>query len=355
MSEQAKQKLPVVDENYTRAVFDSLGGMEVSLDGDPILFGPKRLNGKVALCRQHLSRCQQIYLQVSDDLHQLHRAHRQTKVDFDLQMQDLFANDIEVRSGKNIRDREAVATMKLRAEREAIAVFEAGIQDLEAVMTVVKAKREDLKDIQGRIRDQVKLCQEEIGLGARWGSAPGPGEKVPDLSAAPRVNVKALERMNAMGALDDGESSISDLEKFVQQETGVASIVEDEEDDEDALLITKTPEVPAVPAVTPPQVPAVTPQVPAATSQVTAAPVPQDPVIKPTPVVEAAEPVLPQVAVLELKASSTSSASDLDQLFNDLDVDPPSKKTKDSSTPSPSPMSTSTSVELDIDDLLNGV
>lgn len=345
MSEQVKQKLPVVDENYTRAVFDSLGGMEVSLDGDPILYGPKRLNGKVALCRQHLSRCQQIYLQVSDDLHQLHRAHRQTKVDFDLQMQDLFANDIEVRSGKNIRDREAVATMKLRSEREAIAVFEAGIQDLEAVMTVVKAKREDLKDIQGRIRDQVKLCQEEIGLGARWGSAPGPGERVPDLSASPRVNVKALERMNAMGALDEGESSISDLEKFVQQETG-GTVVDEDEDEDEILPATKPPEVAVV---KPPEVAIVKPPEPTVKPTEVVAVVPvQDPVL----VAPSESSVLPQVELLELKASSTSSTTDLDQLFDDIDLDPPSaKKTKAATPPTPP----SASVELDIDDLLNGV
>jgi hypothetical protein len=37
-------------------------------------------------------------------------------------------------------------------------------------MTVIKAKRTDLKDLQGRLRDQLKLCQEQISLGQRWGS-----------------------------------------------------------------------------------------------------------------------------------------------------------------------------------------
>jgi hypothetical protein len=36
---------------------------------------------------------------------------------------------------------------------------------------VVRIKRADLKDIQGRLRDQLKVCQEEIGLGGRWGRA----------------------------------------------------------------------------------------------------------------------------------------------------------------------------------------
>jgi hypothetical protein len=45
-----------------------------------------------------------------------------------------------------------------------------GIQDLDSVLSVIRVKRTDLKDIQGRLRDQFKICQEEIGLGARWGS-----------------------------------------------------------------------------------------------------------------------------------------------------------------------------------------
>jgi hypothetical protein len=29
----------------------------------------------------------------------------------------------------------------------------------------------DLKDIQGRLKDQLKLCQEGLGLGRRWGKS----------------------------------------------------------------------------------------------------------------------------------------------------------------------------------------
>jgi hypothetical protein len=209
--------LPSVDDAYTRRVFDALSRMEVSLDADPLQYGPKRLNKKVAECREHLSRCQQIFLQVSDDLQRINRAHRQAKLDFDLQLQDLFANDIEVRSGRNVRDREAIAMTKLRDERQKILDLETSIADLEAVMSVVKAKREDLKDIQGRIRDQVKLCQEEIGLGSRWGSALPPGERGPDLVNAPRVDVGMVNQARSLVG-DDADLGVGDLDAFLNQE-----------------------------------------------------------------------------------------------------------------------------------------
>ena len=210
--------LPLIDEVYVKRIFEDLEAMDVPLDADPIMFGPKRLNTKVAACRQHLSRCQQIFLQVSHDLHQLKRALRQAKVDFDLQMQDLFANDPEVRSGRNVRDREAIATMKLRTEREAIQHIESAVQDLETVITVVKGRREDLKDVQGRIRDQLKLCQEERDLGVSWGSALPPGQRPVDLVNHPKINPASLTAMHEVIGPMEGEASISDLDLFVQQE-----------------------------------------------------------------------------------------------------------------------------------------
>jgi hypothetical protein len=206
--------LPVIDEIYTQRVFSALGAMEVSLDADPLAHGPKRMNAKIAVCRNHLDRCQQIYLQMSNDLHVLNRAMRLAKVEFDLRMQDMLTNDPETRAGRSVRDREAIATMKIRDEREAMATIESSISDLDAVMTVVKAKRDDLKDILGRIRDQLKLCQEEIGLGNRWGTAPAPGARIPNRDHGVGVDPLVLAAIDSIPA-GEAEVSLSDLERFV--------------------------------------------------------------------------------------------------------------------------------------------
>ncbi|NBR66902.1 MAG: hypothetical protein EBT79_06415, partial [Actinobacteria bacterium] len=205
--------MPVVDEAYTQRIFTALASMEVSLDSDPLSHGPKRMNSKIAVCRNHLDRCQQIYLQMSNDHHVLNRAMRLSKVEFDLRMQDMLTNDPETRAGRSVRDREAIATMKLRDEREAMATIESSISDLDAVMTVVKAKRDDLKDILGRIRDQLKLCQEEIGLGGRWGTAPAPGQRVPALAKATGVDPSLLAILDETPG--EGDASLTDLERIV--------------------------------------------------------------------------------------------------------------------------------------------
>jgi hypothetical protein len=127
-----------------------------------------------------LSRCESIFLAVSQDLHYYRRELRRTAADFKLALRDLLTNDPEVRAGRNVTDREAIATTKLRHEVEEIDRLTACTEELEAVILVIRTKRSDLKDIQGRLRDQLKVCQEEIALGSNWGRTLPPRHSNPD-------------------------------------------------------------------------------------------------------------------------------------------------------------------------------
>ena len=55
------------------------------------------------------------------------------------------------------------------------------IAEIDDLMTVVKAKRSDLRDTQSRLRDQIKLCHDEISLGSRW------GDKKPTITLTPQT------------------------------------------------------------------------------------------------------------------------------------------------------------------------
>ena len=190
--------LPSITNDIVDGVFAQLDLMEVELDPDPLEYGPKRLNGKIAKARGMLNGCEKQFLQVSHWLQQYKRANRAAVLEFDLLMQDMLANDPEVKAGLSVRDRDAIATVKVRTERETISQMEIVIQDLEAMMQVIKAKRADLRDIQSRLRDQIKLCQEEIGLGARWGSRPPPGTHAPNLEKTPDIDAESLQDLQEM-------------------------------------------------------------------------------------------------------------------------------------------------------------
>ena len=161
----------VLTDAQISAIYAELATLHVDLDDDPLLYGPKRLNGKIAETRKLLTRCEQFFLELNRRLHGCQREHRKHTALLDMQKQDMLANDPDVRSGRNIADRDAIAAIKLRPQIEAVHKLEAATTDLTTVLVVVKAKRLDLKDLQNRLKDQIKVCQDEIGLGGRWGSA----------------------------------------------------------------------------------------------------------------------------------------------------------------------------------------
>ena len=190
-------------------VFDELGELRVELDDDPLSFGPKRLNSKTSQVRRMLDRCERLFLNASRKQQATKRSLREAETDLDLAKKYLFANDPDTRSGRSVSDREAIAAGKLDKEIRIVHDLNVISQDLEAVLVVIKAKRADLKDTEGRLRDQIRLCSEEIGLGGRWGSrVPG----APDIHGSPAFKTatgRDVEELEDLISSVDGEIKLS--------------------------------------------------------------------------------------------------------------------------------------------------
>lgn len=184
--------LPSITPEYIAQVFETLTAMDVELDENPLDFGPRRLNEKVAEVRRMLSDTEVMYLSITQAIQKFRSAHRAAEVQLSLDKKNLMANDPETRAGRNLVVQDAIASMKLQGQVVEVEGLKATLEDLDTLVTVIKSKRSDLKDIQGRIKDQIKLCQEEIGLGQRWGSKPPPGVAAPDLEAAPSPSRETL-------------------------------------------------------------------------------------------------------------------------------------------------------------------
>ena len=207
--------LSLLSEDQVVEIYDRLADMEVSLDADPLAFGPKRLQEKMAQWRKCLSETERIFLDVRQSMHKAKRNLRAKKAALDLSTKFLYAEDPEVRSGRNIADRDAFAAIKLKEEWMEVHTCEQLVQDIEAVIIVVKAKRSDLRDTQGRLRDQLRLCQQELDLGGRWGSK--------------RLNAPELEPGQGVATGADVEV-IDNLIDRVNDEIHLMSL-DDEDDD----------------------------------------------------------------------------------------------------------------------------
>ena len=213
----------VLTDGEISDIYAELAELNVELDDDPLLYGPKRLNSKVAETRKMLTRCEKIFLECSRRLHGCHRETRKESALLDMAKQDLLANDPEVRAGRNIADRDAIAAIKLRPTIEVVQKLQVATTDLETVITVVKSKRMDIKDMQNRLKEQQRLCQDEIGLGGRWGSvSPSKPVDVTTGQSASPPRVGAVNQIESMFDQIDAELAAVNAD-FDQIEAEVAS------------------------------------------------------------------------------------------------------------------------------------
>lgn len=163
-------------EHREDEIYERLAQLHVGLDEDPLLFGPKRLQEKIYGVRKALDVAEVIYLGASQRQFAASQDFRAKKVAFELAKKYLYATDTDVRAGRSQSDRDALASIKLREEFGALNLAEAILQELDAVISVIKAKRADLKNTQSVLREQHKLCYARIERGETWGSAV-PGAK----------------------------------------------------------------------------------------------------------------------------------------------------------------------------------
>ena len=247
--------LPTIDQPIIDRVFDALETMEVELDENPLPYGPRRLNQKTAQARGFLTECEAEFLKISRWLQKYKSAVRAAETSLLLSKKDLLSNDPEVRGGRNVADRDAMADVKLKDQVAEVARVRSVQEDLEILLTVIRAKRSDLRDVQGRLRDQIKLCQEEIGLGGRWGKRPPPGSQTPDLDDSPKGDsLKDLGQMFAgeeptprqgpTGEVDPDEL-LAEMDAFIAE--GVdddevegddeVEVPEEDEEDEDEVEV----------------------------------------------------------------------------------------------------------------------
>jgi seryl-tRNA synthetase len=150
----------------------------------------------------------------------------------------LIAEDPHVRSGRSQAEREAFAQSRLSELTSEMDDLKLNVNDLDELIKVIKAKRSDLKDLQGRLKDQLKLCQEQIGLGQRWGSkkptAPDQpkSEVVLEEDELDNIFAQALGQDKTQEAFETNASD-EDLDSFLNSE-----INEDSRDMDDALDFT---------------------------------------------------------------------------------------------------------------------
>ena len=82
---------------------------------------------------------------------------------------------------------------------------------------MVKGKRNDLKNLQATLKDQFRLCQEQIALGGRWGrSLASPSSYNPTRSFINPLN-QGDDEEDSVGVLETNEDLKSMFDSFIDE------------------------------------------------------------------------------------------------------------------------------------------
>jgi hypothetical protein len=220
---KAPRPTPQVDLDRIRDMYSELKKMQVKLDPNPIEYGPKRFNTRIARVRAMLNRVDQIFLQTSEDLHYFQRIINAKQTYYELEKRELMVNDPRCRVGRSQQEREALADVQLRGQIEEIIELKQATHDLETMMVSIKSKRTDLKDAQGRMRDQMKLIEHDIGMGARWGNH-APSAEFNETADEIDGMLKAVDR--DFGIDPDEDEEEDEEEDEIEEEEGEVEVEE---------------------------------------------------------------------------------------------------------------------------------
>lgn len=149
---------------------ETIANLGVTLDSDPLSYGPKRINEKIAECRRQIDKVVNLILSVSSTLRGVKGAARISREEYELKFRELLTSDPVVRSGSSLVDRKATADLRIGEFRHRAEALESLSSDLEDLLTAVKIRKDDLRNTQQQLKEQVNVCREEISLGGRWGS-----------------------------------------------------------------------------------------------------------------------------------------------------------------------------------------
>lgn len=157
-------------EKYADAIYSNISKLEVELDHDPLVNGPAALNKKTAVARNFLTSATHMHMEVSNHLRSAKRQLIYEEGILDAKIKDIVINDKTARGYSSIKEREYYAQLQHKEGVTKLNNLKQYVQNLEFLLEAIKLKIADLKDVQVRIQNQVRLCQDELSTGNKWGN-----------------------------------------------------------------------------------------------------------------------------------------------------------------------------------------
>lgn len=145
------------DRGAMERIVSEVEGMAVEVDSDPAVSGGAAvLRKKIAQVESYLSTCLDMVSAARVRVQHVRTRHRDLQLGLRLATDLLISRDPDVRGGRNISDRNALASIKLQAEHLMVREADGDRTEAETILQIVSAKLAHLKDLRHHLRGQLR-------------------------------------------------------------------------------------------------------------------------------------------------------------------------------------------------------
>jgi hypothetical protein len=158
-----------MDLERAKAIFDDIKDLKIELIRDPASLGPDYLRESIALCRNHLNKVSYYLQEVMEEAHLMNLHLDGLEAQFQIESDELLANDNRVKHLPNVADRMAMINVILGEQTREIKRVKREITNLKHVDKVVRHRKGELDNTMSTLRLQASLLRDQLRSGLSYG------------------------------------------------------------------------------------------------------------------------------------------------------------------------------------------
>ncbi len=158
-----------MDIKRVEEIYKEMEALTITLDRDPAARGPKYLQDLISKTRGFLNMTSHFLQETIRERHASEMDLASLEADFEVQSDELLANDRRVSGLPNIDDRKAMINVLLSSDRRAIQALKREIKNLGHVEKAIRLRHKELEGTMSAIRLQRSLVETELHTGSFYG------------------------------------------------------------------------------------------------------------------------------------------------------------------------------------------
>ena len=191
-----------MEQEKILSLYDRLLAIKISIDADPVS-RPGYINEKIWECHHYIEEVEGYHIEMSKEMSTRQQALNNATAAYQTKKEELLSDE-KIQQLSSIKDREARVNQRLQEELVTIRTYENELTALNNLLRAVDLKMKNLNRVNGDIRLQVRVLEQQIKL-----------------NALPQTDKVASDFVEEMNRTSRGEDAFEGSESAVEEENVV--------------------------------------------------------------------------------------------------------------------------------------